>query len=101
MAKPMLEINLTEPCLNYKGKEIRLEDNFKGISNTKDVGIHMHYEEKPGFNPEDEGEKIYNFLEQQGLEEEVIVSPTSNEVYNAKDHPAVTLMGDFHYYVSR
>ena len=68
MAKPNIEINLSEKTISTDGRSLRLEDNFEGagifnIGNRDDeLALELSYRKKQGFHEIEEQEKQGYFI---------------------------------------
>ncbi len=103
MAKQNIEIavKLDQKPLSINGKSLRLEDNLAGaessrISNSPhETALELKYLKQKDFSPEDEGDKVYSFLEQCKLQNKIDVNFYLKEDFDTEVFPAVALTGKF------
>ncbi len=103
MVKQNVEIvvRLNQKTLSVNGKSLKLEDNLVGAESSRipnspyETALELNYSKQKDFSPEDEGNKIYSFLEQYNLQDKVGVNFYSGEDFDTNVFPAVALTGEF------
>jgi len=103
MAKQNIEIaiRLNQKTLSINRKSLRLENNLARAESSKilnsphETALELKYSKQKDFSPEDEGDKIYSFLEQYKLLDKIDVNFYSKEDFDTEVFPAVALTGEF------
>lgn len=103
MVKQNIEIavRLNQKTLSVNGKSLRLENNLDGAESSRisnslhETALELKYSKQKDFSPENEGDKIYSFLEQYELSDKIDVHFYSEGDFDAEVFPAVALTGEF------
>lgn len=108
MTKPNIEVNLAEKTISTDGRSLRLEDSFEGVgifnigNSNNELALELNYRKKQGFCETDEGERVYNFLQDSDNNKlkKLEVNSTRKEDFNRDVFPAVIIYGKFNYNIS-
>ncbi len=81
-----IAVRLNQKTLSINGKSLRLEDNLAGAESSKisdspyETALELKYSKQKDFSPENEGDKVYSFLEQYKLSDKIKVDFYSEKI---------------------